>query len=367
MNVIQNISTPRQILFNILIFVVLLLVLWGHYFGGKRLSNWAFTFSVFLILIFCLFPFWGNDYWHYLIDYYELKKGGKTNMEEVYSFIVQKSPTYFSFRAIVWGMALFCMLCGFRVMKIDKGICLFLFVCLFLPLYSYARVSLVMSMIFLGLALFTKKRFWPVIFGTLLIGLSYYFHKSAVYGIAMSLLSIFLEKRTKLAISIIILLIPVFLFLIQNQLIDIMSLDADEEENQALYTSQLYLGTNVVTQGLSAIIRTVIQRTSLLLVLILYIRMAYNSELINLPISIRIMAGFAALCIVSSFLLLLSGEQLNVTSISYRLSLYAWIPAIAFLSYCKTNYIHSKALLWIFIFGLSNTSYMLLYSLYNLY
>ena len=66
--------------------------------------------TIILMFIFVLFSFWGADWFHYYRVFDELKIGGRTTIEEVYTWIAQNlSPNYLVFRFVIWGSSL-CLL-----------------------------------------------------------------------------------------------------------------------------------------------------------------------------------------------------------------------------------------------------------------
>ena len=132
-----DISSPFQVLFNILLFIIIFIILNKKYFNWRvNYNNTTVVWACVLVLLFCLFPYWGSDYWHYLYGYYEMRAGAKTNMEDVYYTLANIAPTYFLFRLTIWGGALLLLLLSFHRLKLNIGLALFFFVCLFIPLFS---------------------------------------------------------------------------------------------------------------------------------------------------------------------------------------------------------------------------------------
>ena len=189
------------ILLDIVIYIAIYFLLRGA-LRDKAVPKNNYFFACLLILIFCIYPAWGGDYFHYRESFFSIKQNGYTNMEIPYQYIIKNiADTYFQFRLMVWGVALLLLYYTQKSLPVPLVLCSVIFCLLFLPRFSYARVSLAMSMTYFGLVvLLNKKTRINYIIGFAIIGASYFFHKSALFGIAVSVISFLLasslNKRT---------------------------------------------------------------------------------------------------------------------------------------------------------------------------
>ena len=113
----------------------------------------------FFSILFCLIPFWGGDYFHYMEIFPMLKQGwNQLNVEEIYEFFARYSPDYHFFRFIIWGTAFWLVCKCIRILHLNFDLSIFFFTSLFLYKFSYARVSLCMAIMYLGLAVMSKNK-----------------------------------------------------------------------------------------------------------------------------------------------------------------------------------------------------------------
>ena len=80
-------------------------------------------------LVFCLFSFWGTDWFHYAEMYFNILyvSGFNTSLESVYTLIAAISPNYLVFRAIIWGSALYLLCLLFRHVSVRGDLLLSIF------------------------------------------------------------------------------------------------------------------------------------------------------------------------------------------------------------------------------------------------
>ena len=185
-----------QCLFNwiLLVYTIYISI---HYLNNTSYHNKKIERKVFYsCAIFCVLGFWAGDYWHLIVDYKNLLKGNSsdTNLETVYGYLATFAPTYLLFRIFIWGGVIFF------VYKINKLIIplgynkefIYFFVTLCLMMFSYARVSLSMAIIYYCLAYFCIKPHRNIknnIFLLIIFFASAYFHKSALFGISVSIIA----------------------------------------------------------------------------------------------------------------------------------------------------------------------------------
>ena len=116
-------------------------------------------YALLLILFFCLFSFWGADWFHYIAEYLVLHNEEKylSNLEEVYVFISLASPNYIIFRLIIWGGACLFLFRTFYLIPVKTDLLITTFVIIGLIWFGYARVSLAMAIMFYGAVYLVEK------------------------------------------------------------------------------------------------------------------------------------------------------------------------------------------------------------------
>lgn len=331
-------SSLFQILFCDLLYLITFLLLFRVMHGQivrKRSIRWAFI----AMMLMCFFPYITNDYYHYKVWFETLGVLDRTHIEEVYQSIAMFSPSYLFFRIIVWGSALILSSITFKLTKIDYEVALFLFIIRYFIGFSYARVSLCIAMMFCGLALITQlweKKYFLTIMGVFLIYLSFYFHKTATFGIGICIMSLFFVKQRRFNIVLLIISIPILVYALTS-LVDIF-MDIDFSENDLMVEKgQRYIELgNERFHSFTKNIINIIWRVPYYLVLIMYLKIVAKDNFNTMPITIRVFANAAAISIFVSFLFLVVPSIANFT-LYYRFLNYAMISSIVFVTYCYSN------------------------------
>ena len=148
MNLFGTQQTPFLVLSNIIVLCYLYRSLKPVLVDTNYISSKRVLVTQFLMLLFCLFSFWGTDWYGYL-NYFTAVKSGwedRVPMEDVYIWLMEVLPSYLLFRFIVWGGALLLLLKSVSNFEINKKLFLFLFCSIFLIWFTYARASLGMAM-----------------------------------------------------------------------------------------------------------------------------------------------------------------------------------------------------------------------------
>lgn len=335
---------------------------------GRKQNNVPLFFAYLAVLFFCLFAAWGGDYYHY-IDYFDLIKGGyQVSLEPVYYSLIYYLKTPFQFRIIVWGGALLVFYLSSRRVDVDKSFPLFCLALCFLPRFSYARVSLAMSIMTFGCVIIGKKDRFCLMssaMGVLFVVLSLYFHKSAFWGVLMISLAVFFYDKVSLK-SIILLsfLAPIIIYIATIVLSRVMTLDIGADDT-ILYAGQRYLsGTYVAgTRGWGQIIEETLMRLSFYFVAILFIIIVKRKYYYKMPRQIKILSctSFFTIILASVFAFDL-GFSTHV--IYNRFLYYAQLPSAFFIAYCLQNKIATKWLRVVLYTGSFAALYALVYSLY---
>lgn len=357
------------VLISITLFIALWLTCYYAYQSSIRMyrkpkSTW-FIFS--LLLSFCVFAFFDTDFFHYQWNYLNIQRGHeeRSNFEDIYVFIGQNVSDYLLFRCIVWGTAIFCLFKTFRVLRLDFNQAILIFVSIGLLKFAYARASLAMAIIYLGLALYATQKnalTKPIkIFLSLaVIACAFYFHKSAAFGIAIAILSLIPLNKTRL--TVLIALFPVCVLIVQYGLYDfIMSMDSDSE-SFSVQTAQTYLNTEYAARGISGIIRIIIERTPYYTTFLLIVISIYKHIYARFNYNVKVFLNATFYVIyVASILLFVRAE---VTVFYYRFLYFASIPMAIALSYYSYLRQFSKWIKFAVIIGLTAELYTLSYSLY---
>lgn len=167
--------------------------------SSLRLRN-----SVFLIVLFCVLACWSGDWFHYKVIYEKINEYSNwtSHMEKVYDFLMRNvCPTYLMFRLLVWGTALGLFYLAIKKLGLNSFYVWAIFGLGFLPLFSYARVSIVPAMLIMGAAYALvpsmQQHKSSVICGLLIIFLSVFFHKSAFFGVAIMLFCFVVPQTSK--------------------------------------------------------------------------------------------------------------------------------------------------------------------------
>lgn len=376
MDIIGTQQTPFLVLLNIF------MVIW-FFFSLKPILNYSgqfssnqITFTKFLVFVFCIFSFWGPDWFYYIPVFQNLKNLDRTHMEDIYVFISQISPNYIFFRTVIWGSAVLLAINLFKRIEVNSIIALLIFSAIWLIWFSYARVSLAMALMFWGVAIIYKPLFgiktFSFLVGFAAIFASLYFHKSAAFGIFIIILSLathlFFQKfdgNFFLFLSIIIIL-TAFL-LLQNFLVDFMLFDNFGEDNlvaQATVSGQRYLDASGGSKGIGAIIAQILERAPYYLTTICCIKAFGKGPFFaTIPPSVKIFIYIAFFTTIFSTFFVF-GTSLNTTIIFERFMRFAILPCSIVTAYCyehKETHLEAKCVIFSGIIGVS---YQLLYTFY---
>lgn len=361
--------TPWQALFDLLLWGLIVLDLLPATKYPYRLSKQRRIIGFTLVMIFCLFPFWGGDYFHYAEAFDTIKHGGYSAFEEFYQWvIINVADNYFVFRFIVWGLALLMLFYAYKRVGQTPDLSLFYFAAFYLPWFSYARASLAMSCIILGLSFlskpFKKSSFLSIIIGVALIGCSVFFHRSAVLGIAAFLVSLVFVKSNKTKLIIIIMLFP-FLIYFMTQLMDIvMGVDAgDLDFVFSQRKREGYLNDEYSQPGLAATIGAFLNRSPVLIMPIVYLFLVFKGRYSSFNRIEKIISTYTISIILMS-LGFVFVEKYNTNTLFYRTLLFAYPANAIILSSIKSRNIGGKWFNVLITISLLSSLYSLLYSLY---
>lgn len=364
-------ATPYQVLFNLILYVILLFFSWKSLRLDFTLKSFNRKFLIIGIFIFFLFPFFGGDYFHYMEIFDKLKDGYTGHMETIYLYIAQFTGYYTVWRIIVWGSCLFLILNTFQRLDVKYDYCLFFCITLYMLWLSYARVSLAMALVFWGLSYLVKPihhhRLFSFFLGIVAIGCSYFFHKSALFGIGMASCSLLTIKMNKSQMIILILLIPLFLGIAENFLNAFMDLKTDAESLQSISSGQSYMSGEYRGQGIGKLISITLIRAPFYFVLCIYGMTIFQNKYQNFPINIKIFSSISAIIITGASIFAFNFANVNTSVLYYRFLFFSMIPCTIFLAYCFEHHLYGKLIKTILYIGISGNIYTLLYSTYLAY
>ena len=326
--------------------------------------------TIVLMFVFVLFSFWGPDWFHYIDVYMILRFGGDTHLEDIYCWIAQNiSPNYLMFRFIIWGSGLILYLLALKRLPISKDLSILLFSCLFLPYFSYARVSLAMAMGFFGLTIiYNPYRFklFSFVLGIIFVLGSFYFHKSSLFLIIIILFTLVLIRFPKKTMWLLILLYPLVLYLVKGLISEFLVTDVEgSNEHFSSYTmaGQHYMTKEERVHGLGAGLSMLAEVLPYFVLLFISLRTILRGSY-QIP---KIIYAFilVLILIITGSSMFMFDMGANTETIYIRFMRFAIIPSSIILSYFYSNNIspkYTRFCYWLFVFGIF---YRISYVFYN--
>ena len=360
-------QTPILVFFNILLYVLIFFVTKK---GVTTQSN-ALVYQktgIFFILIFILFSFWGWDWFGHLESYNVIKEGGRSHMEDIYYWIAQNiSPNYIIFRLFIWGSSFFLLLHIFRRLSVPYQLTLFLWSAFYLIWFSYARVSVAMVLICYALMIRYKpyrSKFFSIILFILAIGGSFFFHKSALFGIVVVLLSLFVTKFGRTTIILLLVSYPILCFLTQYFLNEFLLFEFAEEDSGNLSAGQRYFGRDMRESGWGSIIQSFLEKTPYYMLVLLSVKMLRSKLYYTVPNDIKaFMRLLFFIVFISSIFLFDLG--VNTKIVYERFIRFAAIPASIVFCYFYTIKYNFNYIKFTYKLALCGVFYTLIYTLYT--
>lgn len=372
-NFFSNISqTPLLVASNILIIALLYLLLKRSLKKPYRVPKINLRISCFLAFTFCLFSFWGLDWFGYFITFENCKHGYNTNLEDFYVFIINElCGNYLYFRAIVWGGALLLLYYTIRRLSISTHTFTFFFSCFFLIYFSYARVSLAMALMFYGMSLFycpyKKMHFLSYIIAILALFFSLFLHKSAFIVVAIITISLIAMKiSSRYGLIFTVIMFPLIVYLSQDSITSIMTMDINTENQiiSSLDVAQNYLRQDQYAHGIGGQISTLLESAIYILIAYLCFKFHLSKNYNHTPHEIQIftkVAFFIVLCCIT----LLFNISYNMDVLYIRIMRFTIIPAAIILTYFHQTGYERITIKAVIMLAWINVSYSLFYTLYN--
>lgn len=370
----------------ILVFSNLLMVAFLFLLGRKGLSEpyifrpWRRYLMILVSMVFCLFSFWGTDWFHYAEMYFNILyvSGFNTSLESVYTVIAAISPNYLVFRAIIWGVALYLLCLLFKHVTISGDLLLALFCALWLIDFSYGRIVLAYTMMYLGGSVLMKpvkgKRLLSLMLGIALLILSLFFHKTAFFGVALVVLALFSRLLNKRTFVLIMMIYPFVLLLVQLLLMQFMDTAVDTNENSSSSAAgQAYLNEDTREIGPAYLLYLILRYIPYYMVAwIAYKVNVYQPEsqevqgVQEVPSEVRFFARLTVYNVLVSTIFLFDLGA-NTLTLYMRFLMYAFIPACVVLAWAWQQKFRVRMVKLTFLVGVAGTFYALLYSFYISY
>lgn len=361
-------QTALLVLLNIIMIGCNYLVLKNSLRTPYHTTTGRYRLGVLLCLLFCLFSFWGTDWFHYLEAYAMIKVGYNTNLESVYVWIVQNiSPNYLFFRLVVWGLSLYLFVKTVDNLSVSKELVLLLFSITYVIWFAYARATLAMALAYYGYSLITKNshNFKSVIFGTAILISSYFFHKTAAFAICVIALTMLLKKYPRHSIGILLVSFPLGVMCAKMGIADFMMTDAGGEGDIASYmaSGQRYMENDISTFGIGALLQSMFERLPYYLTACLgFGIIRQRNTMIPNDIKAFIVLQILIVLVSSIFAFDLGA---NTSTIYVRFLRFAAIPTTIVMAYLYQCGYCSKYVKLTIQLAVCGTLYALFYSFYN--
>lgn len=361
-------QTPILVAFDLLLFFFIFILLSPVYFRREKIGRWRVGISCLCIILFFLFAFVDSDWFHYeeIFEKINTYSNYHSHMEDTYVFLMKDvCPNYITFRLLVWGTAFLFFLLSAKHLDLDYEHALLFFGLLFLPIFSYARVSLAIATQIYGCIILIKAynehKVFSLIIGSLLFFASVCFHKSASIGIVIALLAILTRSINKnywfyfiiifgIGIACLTFLIP-------------FVLDTKIDDAGFAQSSQQYIARQKSSyqRGIGSILYLTLERTPYYLSALLSFKITSNY---NVTRGIDFLAKYIIFIVLFASIFVFDfGAN---TSIFYtRLLRFTIIPATFILCYSFKYKLYQTLNFLILVFGTASTVYKLLYNIYD--
>lgn len=361
-------QTPALVAFDLLLFLGISILLGPAYFRRANIGRWRIGISCLFIILFFLFSFVDSDWFHYEEIFQKINTYSNfhSHMEDIYVFLMKDvCPDYITFRLLVWGTAFLFFSLSAKHLDLEYEHALLFLGLLFLPIFSYARVSLALAIQIYGCIILTKTykrhKILSYIIGALLFFASFCFHKSASIGIVIALLAMSTRSLNKnywfyfiilfgIGIACITFLIP-------------LVLDTKIDDAGFAQSSQQYIARQKSSyqRGIGSILYLTLERTPYYLSALLSFKIIINNKVER---SIEFIAKYIIFIVLFASIFVFDfGAN---TSIFYtRLLRFTIIPATFILCYSFKYKLYQTLNQLIFYIGTASTVYKLLYNIYD--
>lgn len=350
-------------------FISWLLITLYSYSQSKRLGNSKITYRSFFVitLLFGIFACSGWDYLSYMKLYdFNYSSNTPIHLEDIYFHIIKAMPeSYYLWRAIVWGSALYLLIRIFKSLRYLPALSLFVFSVMLMPIFVGARQSLAFALMLLGLVYIYKEgstiKFNRLIIGIIIIAASTIFHKSMYAYMPILVLSAIPKFRNKYFFICSLIAFP-FLNSVVNWLIEVfVNIFATSE--MSTESTLMYLESDFrVELTLWGKIRNIITTLPVYLLLFAVFRDVYVRKKYLLSPLMHILFILSYILIYISWLL--NGKEMSAF-LSARFFDTSFFPLTVFAIGAFSRNYHIRIYKWcMFLFAFA-TAFKLLYNVYS--
>ena len=399
---------PILVFSNLLMIAFLLLLSKKAFREPYTFRPWRRYLVILTSFVFCLFSFWGTDWFHYAEMYFSILyvSGFNTSLESVYSLIAAVSPNYLVFRAIIWGVALYLLCLMSKHVSLRGDLLLAVFCAVWLIDFSYGRVVMAYTMMFLGGSLLMKpigdKRLVSLMLGIVLLLLSLFFHKTAFFGVALVILALFPRLLNKRTFVLAMIMYPFVLLMVQLLLMQFMDTAVDARDHSSSSTvGQAYLNEDTREIGPAYLLYLILRYVPYYMVAWIAYKMniyqpeaaigsaeateiaesaeiAESTEITEdsedsetpappeVPSEVRFFSRLTVYCVLISTIFLFDLGA-NTFTLYMRFLMYAFIPGCVVLAWAWQYKFYPRLTRLTILLGLAGTCYALLYSFYVSY
>ena len=365
-------ATIIELLIDLFLWMALLILLHPVLSPPHVLQRKRKYLAYIFLLLFCLFPFFGGDYYHYLEIFNNTKAGISQHLEDIYVwYIVNFCESYHIFRLGVWGLALILTISAYKHLRVISDLAFFYFAVFYILWFSYARVSLAMAAIFWGICFIAKPiqkiKYLSYGIGFLVMGSSVFFHRSASIGIIAAIMALLFKNPNKKTVFFLCIMFPISLYFLQSFLIDFMEMDLDYDDYISGRFRDDYLTSDKkggLSLGIGPYISVFFTRSPLFLIGYAYIYSAITGIFKMFPLYSKIISSYAFLIILMSFAFLFDYGY-NTYTLYYRTLNFAMIPSSVFLAQIKVTNCMPHLYKLIYYTTLFGVFYTLVYNAYT--
>ena len=294
--------------------------------------------------------------------------GGYNHFEDIYGWIITNlGYSYTFFRLIIWGSALTLLFISYKRVGINPDMTLYYFGVLFMIRFSYARVSLAMAIILLGLTFvykpIMKLKVISYLLGLTIIGCSIFFHRSSAIGCMAAVITLFLIKNSRWKIISIALSMPLATFVVSSFLGSMLNMSFETYDASLDSKIENYLTNTVSERGIAVKIQTFLLQTPMYMSALLCAILAIKNKIEEFSMVERAFAYYVFVIMLFSFGLSFGAGY--ETAVLMHRTMYFAMPANAvFLMSVNTRKVYPKLFKFIYYTAFSASLYALLYSTY---
>ncbi len=306
-----------------------------------------FCFSVFDVVT--------GDFFNFkeVVQNYDFSVGAFNHGEPIYGYIIEWcNRNYILFRLLVFGLACLLSIGAFKRFGVNLYIAVFFLFATNIRLFGYSRAILASSVFFYGLSFWCKpisKKVVSYVIGVCLILLSYQFHHSTIIYIALSPFVVIRgDKRFSI---LIILLIPVFSFVLKEIYSDILQFGLLDEYDDLQSKLSIYSEGLSLSYSIWGLIRSGLGTLLLYYEFYLCMRSCLKSNSKVDP-SIRMLFSFVLIAIVTA----IASYLVDTSVIIYylRITRFLMIPITIIIVYLRQNsFIVDKEFRFLLLLGIA--------------